>query len=165
MDDEVHVVLIDQATDLSQLQIQLNPADFITNVQPLNSSEIKEMNPPNNVTLQASTNKEIPLTKTYNPDEHTEEGNQVILNDQTGILEEIDWMNSKVTAKDIKIDNVVNNLLEALNEDQSTKEEIMGYINQEDDMVDLEIDDWLTMDSWGNIPAIEEMIPPEFENL
>ena len=165
VDDEVHIVLIDQATDLSQLQIQLNPAGFITNVQPLNSSEIKEMNPPNNVTLQASTNKEIPPTKTYNPDEHTEEGNQVILNDQTGILEEIDWMNPKVTAKDIQIDNVVNNLLEALNEDQSTKEEIMGYINQEDEMVDLEIDDWLTMDSWGNTPAIEEMIPPEFENL
>ena len=165
VDDEVHVVLIDQVTDLSQLQIQLNTAGFITNVQPLNSSEIKEMNPPNNVTLQASTNKEIPPTKTYNPDEHTEEGNQVILNGQTGILEEIDWMNPKVTAKDIQIDNVVNNLLEALNEDQSTKEEIMGYINQEDGMVDLEIDDWLTMDSWGNTPAIEEMIPPEFENL
>ena len=41
----------------------------------------------------------------------------------------------------------------------------MGYINQEDDIVDLEIDDWLTMDSWGNTPAIEEMIPIEFENL
>ena len=90
------------------------------------------MNPPNNMTLQVSTNKETPLlmdhqnlvtrknspnlmtqpghlgtrisdsqdysTETYNPDEHTEEGNQVILNDQTGILEEIDWMNPKVTA-------------------------------------------------------------------
>ena len=61
VDDEVHLVLIDQVTDLSQLQIQLNPADFITNVQPLNSSEIKEMNPPNKMTLQVSTNKETPL--------------------------------------------------------------------------------------------------------
>ena len=182
VDDEVHLVLMDQVTDLSQLQIQLNPADFITNVQPLNSSEIKEMNPPNNMTLV--THKNLPnlmtqparlgtrisdsqdyLTETYNPDEHTEEGNQVILNDQTGILEEIDRMNPKVTAKDIQIDNVVNNLLEALNEDQRTKEEIIGYINQEDNMVDLEIDDWLTMDSWGNTPAIEDMIPPEFKNL
>ena len=167
VDDEVHLVLIDQATDLSQLQLQLNPVDFITNVQPLNSSEIKEeQNPPNNVILQASTNKEIPLIETYsNPDEHIEEGNQVILNDQTGILEEIERMNSKDTAKDIQIDNVVNNLLEALDEDPSTKEEIIGYINQEDDVVDLEIDDWLTMDSWGNTPAVEEMIPLEFENL
>ena len=182
VDDEVHLVLMDQVTDLSQLQIQLNPADFITNVQPLNSSEIKEMNIPNNMTLV--THKNLPnlmtqpahlgtrisdsqdySTETYNPDEHTEEGNQVILNDQTGILEEIDRMNPKVTAKDIQIDNVVNNLLEALNEDQRTKEEIIGYINQEDDMVDLEIDDWLTMDSWGNTPAIEDMIPPEFKNL
>ena len=53
VDDEVHLVLIDQATDLSQLQLQLNPVDLNINVQPLNSSEI----PPNNVTPQASTNK------------------------------------------------------------------------------------------------------------
>ena len=162
VDDEVHLVLIDQVTDLSKLQLQLDPVDLITNVQPLNSSEI----PPNNVTLQASSNKEIPLTETYpNPDEHIEEGNQVILNDQTGIFEEIGQMNPKDTAKDIQIDNVVNNLLEALDEDLSTKEEIIGYINQEDDVVDIEIDDWLTMDSWGNTPAVEEMIPIEFENL
>ena len=115
---------------------------------------------------QASTNEEISLTETHpNLNEHTEEGNQVILNDQTGIFEEIDRMNSKDTVKDNQIDNVVNNLLEALNENLSTKEEIMGYINQEDDIVDLEIDDWLTMDSWGNTPAVEEMIPIEFENL
>ena len=162
VDDEVHLVLIDQATDLSQLQLQLNPVDLNTNVQPLNSSEI----PPNNVTPQASTNKEIPLIETYpNPDEHIEEGNQVILNDQTRIFEEIDRMNPKDRAKDIQLDNVVNNLLEALDEGPSTKEEIIGYINQEDDVVDLEIDDWLTMDSWGNTPAVEEMIPIEFENL
>ena len=165
VDDKVHLVLIDQVTDSSQLQIQLNPVDFITNVQPLNSSEIKERNPPNNMTIQASTNKEIPPTETYNPNEHTKEENQVILNNQTGIFEEINRMNSKVTAKDIQIDNVVNNLLEALDEDPSTKEEIIGYINQEDNIVDLEIDDWLTMDSWGNTPAVEEMILPEFENL
>ena len=162
VDDEVHLVLIDQATDLFQLQLQLNPVDLNTNVQPLNSSEI----PPNNVTPQASTNKEIPPIETYpNPDEHIEEGNQVILNDQTRIFEEIDQMNPKDRAKDIQIDNVVNNLLEALDEGPSTKEEIIGYINQEDDVADLEIDDWLTMDSWGNTPAVEEMIPIEFENL
>ena len=59
----------------------------------------------------------------------------------------------------------MNQLLEALDEDPSTKEEIIGYINQEDDVVDLEINDWLTMDSLGNTPAVEEMIPLEFENL
>ena len=145
MDDDVHLILIDQETDLSQLQLQLDPTDPT-------SSEI-------NVRPQTSTNKEIPPTETHpNPNE---EGNQVILNDQTGIFEEINRKN----LKDTEIDNVVNNLLEALNENPSTKVEIMGYINQEDDVVDLEIDDWLTMDSWGNTPAIEEMIPIEFENL
>ena len=69
------------------------------------------------------------------------------MNDQTGIFEEIDRMNSKDTVKDNQRDNVVNNLLEALNENPSTKEEIMEYINQEDDVVDLEIDNWLTMDN------------------
>ena len=162
MDDEVHLILIDQETDLSQLQFQPDPIDPITNALPLNSSEI----PPNNVKLQASTNEEIPLTGTYsNLNEHTEDGNQFILNDQTGIFEDIDRMNSKDTVKDNQRDNVVNNLLEALNENPSTKEEIMGYINQEHDVVDLEIDDWLTMDSWGNTPVVEEMIPIEFENL
>ena len=87
-------------------------------------------------------------TETYpSLNEHTEEGNQFILNDQTGIFEEIDRMNSKDTVKDNQRDNVVNNLLEALNENPSTKEEIMEYINQEDDVVDLEIDNWLTMDN------------------
>ena len=149
MDDDVHLILIDQETDLSQLQFQLDPTDPT-------SSEI-------NVRPQTSTNKEIPLTETHpNPNE---EGNQAILNDQTRIFEEINWKNLKDTEKDNQIDNVVNNLLEALNENLSTKEEIIGYINQEDDVVDLEIDDWLTMDSWGNTPAIEEMILIEFENL
>ena len=152
MDDDIHLILINQETDLSQLQFQLDPTDPT-------SSEIL----PNNVRPQTSTNKEIPPTETHpNPNE---EGNQAILNDQTGIFEEINRKNFKDTEKDNQIDNVVNNLLEALNENPSTKEEIMGYINQEDDVVDLEIDDWLTMDSWGNTPAIEEMIPIEFENL
>ena len=156
MNDEVHLILLDPETDLSKLQP--DPIDPIANTLPLNSSEI----PPNNVRLQASMNEEILHP---NPKEHTEERNQVILNDQTGILEEIDRMNSKDTTKDLQIDNMVNNLLEALNENPNTKEEIMGYINQEDDFVDLEIDDWLTMDSWGNTPAVEEVIPTEFDNL
>ena len=149
MEEDVHLILIDQETDLSQLQLQLDPTDPT-------SSEI-------NVRPQTSTNEEIPLTETHpNPNE---EGNQAILNDQTRIFEEINQKNLKDTEKDNQIDNVVNNLLEALNENLSTKEEIMGYINQEDDVVDLEINDWLTMESWGNTPAIEEMIPIEFENL
>ena len=149
MEDDVHLILIDQETDLSQLQFQLDPTDPT-------SSEI-------NMRPQISAEKEIPPTDTHsNPDE---EGNQAILNDQTRIFEEINRKKQKDTKKDNQIEKVVNNLLEALNENPSTKEEILGYINQEDDIVDLEIDDWLTMDSWGNTPAIEAMIPIEFENL
>ena len=97
MDDDVHLILIDQETDLSQLQFQLDPTDPT-------SSEIL----PNNVRPQTSTNKEIPPTETHpNPNE---EGNQAILNDQTGIFEEINRKNFKDTEKDNQIDNVVNNL-------------------------------------------------------
>ena len=35
VENEVHLVIIDSETDLSQLQ--LNPVELITNVQPLNS--------------------------------------------------------------------------------------------------------------------------------
>ena len=158
-DEDVYLILIDQETDLSQPQFQPDPIDPIANT--LNSSEISL----NNVRPQASTNEEIPPTDTHpNLIEHIEEGYQ-ILNDQTGIFEQIDQMNSKDTTEDIQIDNIVNNLLEALDQNPNTKEEIMDYINKEDDVVDLEIDDWLTMDSWGNTPAVEEMIPIEFENL
>ena len=160
MDDDIHLILIDQETDLSQLQFQqetdLSQLQFQLDPTDPTSSEI-------NMRPQISENKEIPPTDTHpNPDE---EGNQAILNDQTGIFEEINRKKQKDTEKDNQIEKVVNNLLEALNENPSTKEEIMGYINQEDDVVDLEIDDWLTMDSWGNIPAIEAMITIEFENL
>ena len=35
-----------------------------------------------------------------------------------------------------------------------------------DDVIEeLEINEWLTVDSWGNTPAIEEMIPVDFEDL
>ena len=36
---------------------------------------------------------------------------------------------------------------------------------QDDEIVDLEINDWLIMDQWGETPAIEEMIAMNFENL
>ena len=41
----------------------------------------------------------------------------------------------------------------------------MEYIHKEDDTVELEIDDWLTLDSWGSTPAVEDLIPLGFEDL
>ena len=69
-----------------------------------------------------------------------------------------------------EIENVVKNLLRAINADQDQnmeeeKNKIMTQYYQDDEIVDLEIDDWLIMDQWGETPAIEEMILINFENL
>ena len=69
-----------------------------------------------------------------------------------------------------KIEDVVKNLLKAINTDQdqniaSEKNKIITQYYQDDEIVDLEIDDWLIMDQWGETPAMEEMIPIDFENL
>ena len=97
------------------------------------------------MTLQAPINEEIPPTETdFNPGELIEDGNQHIVNDQMGILEESGQNNPKDTAENIQIEEVVNNLLITLHEDPGTKEKIMEYIHLDDDVVDLEIDDWLT---------------------
>ena len=69
-----------------------------------------------------------------------------------------------------EIENVVKNLLKAINADQDQnmedeKNKIITQYYQEDEIVDLEIDDWLIMDQWGETPAVEEMIPINFENL
>ena len=116
--------------------------------------------------LQALINEEIPPIETHvNPGEQTEDGNQCILNDQIGTFEEVGQNNSKDIVKNIQIEDVVNNLLVALHEGPGTKAEIMEYINHDDDVIDLEIDDWLMIDSWGNTPAVGELILLEFENL
>ena len=69
-----------------------------------------------------------------------------------------------------KIEDVVKNLLKAINADQDQnieyeKNKIITQYYQDDEIVDLEIDDWLIMNQWGETPAIEEMIPIDFENL
>ena len=72
--------------------------------------------------------------------------------------------------KKAEIENVVENLLKAINEDQAPnmedeKEKIITQYHQDDEIVDFEIDDWLTVDHWGKTPALEEMIPVDFEDL
>ena len=68
------------------------------------------------------------------------------------------------------IENVVENLLRAINDDhaqnmENEKNKIITQYYQDDEIVDLEIDDWLIMDQWGETPAIEEMILINFEDL
>ena len=48
---------------------------------------------------------------------------------------------------------------------EDEKNKIITQYYQDDEIVDLEIDDWLIMDQWGETPAIEEMIPMNFEDL
>ena len=69
-----------------------------------------------------------------------------------------------------EIENVVKNLLKAINADQDQnmedeKNKIITQCYQDDEIVDLEIDDWLIMDQWGETPAVEEMFPINSENL
>ena len=45
------------------------------------------------------------------------------------------------------------------------KNKIITQYYQDDEIVDLEIDEWLIMDQWRETPAIEEMIPIDFDNL
>ena len=141
-------------------KIQLNSAEQIINVPPHNSSERIENDPPNNVTFEATT-EEIPPIDLQDNLEEIEDGNQYILNDQMGIFEATNI--PKYTAKNTKIEEMVDHLLDALNESRN-KEEIMEYIHK-NDTVELEIDDWLTMDSWGYTLAVEDLIPLGFEDL
>ena len=48
---------------------------------------------------------------------------------------------------------------------EDEKNKIITQYYQDDEIVDLEIDDWLLMDQWEETPAIEEMILMNFEYL
>ena len=72
--------------------------------------------------------------------------------------------------KNTEIENVVKNLLKAKNEDQAPnmedkKEKIITQYHQDDEIVDLEIDDWFIVFHWRKTLALEEMIPVDFEDL
>ena len=69
-----------------------------------------------------------------------------------------------------EIHNAVKNLLKAINKDQASnmkeeKNNIVTQYYQDDETVYLQIDDWLIMDQWGKTPALEELIPVNFEDL
>ena len=71
--------------------------------------------------------------------------------------------------REAEIETVVESLLEALKEDKSPNTEqekkIITQFHHDDDIVQFEMNEWLTVDSWGNTPAIEEMILVDFEHL
>ena len=72
--------------------------------------------------------------------------------------------------KNAEIETVVESLLEALNEEEAPntgqeKEKLITQYYHDNDIVKLEINEWLTIDSWDNTPTIEEMVPIDFEDL
>ena len=45
------------------------------------------------------------------------------------------------------------------------KNKIITQYYQDDEIVDLEIDDWLIVNQRGKTPTLEEIIPVKFEDL
>ena len=149
---EVHVILIE--------------ADFLNEIQTENILHI-----PTIEVLTEQTNEDI-VTSEMTPDI----GPVIRLNtvaDQINTTKSTDKQEVKTTDPNDarnEIENVVENLLKAINADQDQnmedeKNKIITQYYQDDEIVDLEIDNWLIMDQWGETPAIEEMIPINFDNL
>ena len=62
--------------------------------------------------------------------------------------------------KNAEIEKVIDNLLKAINEDQAPniaeeKERIITQYHQDDEIVDLEIDDWLIVDHWERLQPLK----------
>ena len=143
-------------------EIQIENAPQILTTQALTEQTNKlivtsEMNPDVGPIIQLNTLEDIPdqpIKTTESTDEQKEEKT----------TESDDPKNNA------EIENVFKNLLRAINEDQAQKMEdeknkIITQYYQDDEIIDLEIDDWLIMDQWGNTPALEERILVNFKDL
>ena len=150
----------------TEVQVILIEADLLNEIQTKNTLHISTIEVPTEQT------NELIVTSEMTPDI----GPIIRLNtvaDQINTTESTVKQELKTTdLNDARneIENVVENLLKAINADQDKnmedeKNKSITQYYQEDKIVDLEIDDWLIMDQWGETPAIEEMIPINFENL
>ena len=156
---EVQVILI-EADLFHEIRIKNTPQILTTEAPTEQTNKlivIYEMNPDIGPIIWLNTLEDIPdqpIKTTESTDEQEEEKT----------IESDDPKNNA------EIENVVKNLLRAINEDQAQntedeKNKIITQYYQDDEIVDLEIDDWLIMDQWGNTPALEDMIPVNFEDL
>ena len=150
----------------AEVQVILIEADLLSEIQTENTLHI-----PTTQELTEQTN-ELIVTSEMTPDiEPIIRLNTVA--DQINTTESTGKQKVKTTDPNDarnEIENVVKNLLRAINADQDQnmedeKNKIITQYYQDDKIVDLEIDDWLIMDQWGETPAIEEMILINFENL
>ena len=149
---EVQVILIDL---LNEIQIENTPQILTTEALTEHINKLivtSEMTPDIGLIIRLNT-VDQPINTT----------------ESTGKQEE-KTTDSDDPKNNAEIENVVKNFLRAINDDQDQniedeKNKIITQYYQDDEIVDLEIDDWLIMDQWGETPAIEEMILMNFEDL
>ena len=134
----------EESTENTEVQVILIEADLLNETTEALTEQTNkliatsEMNPDIGLIIQLNTLKDIP----YQPTE------------STGEQKEEETTESDDPKKNAEIENVVENLLRAINEDQAQnmedeKNKIITQYHQDDEIVDLEIDDWLIMDQWG----------------
>ena len=150
----------------TELQVILIEADLLNEIQTENILHIP--------TIEAMTEQTNELIVTSEMTSYT--GPTIRLNtveDQINTTECTDEQEVKTAdpneAKN-EIEDVVKNLLKAINANQDQnmeyeKNKVITQYYQDDKIVDLEIDDWLIMNQWGETPTIEEMILIDFDNL
>ena len=172
--------ITEESTEKTEVQVILIEADLLNEIQIVNTPQILTTE-----ALNEQTNKLI-VTSEMNPDigpiiqmntaledgpnpPNTEAMN---INKTTKSTDEQkdESLDSDDLKNNVEIENVVKNLLKPINEDQAPnmedeKEKVITQYHQDDEIVDLEIDDWLIVDHWGKTPALEEMILVDFEDL
>ena len=162
-------LIAEESMEKTEVQVILIEADLLSEIQIKNTPQILKTKAPTE-----HTNKLI-VTSEMNPDIgliiqlNTLEDQPINTKESTGEQDEktTDSDDPKYNAE---IENVVENLLKAINDDQAQnmgdgKNKIITKYYQDDKIVDLETDEWLIMDQWGEIPAIEEIIPMNLEDL
>ena len=149
-------------TENTEVQVTLIEADLLNETEALTEQTNKlivtsEMNPDIGPIIQLNTLEDIP--------------DQVITQSINKATERTaKFTESGDHENNAEIDNVVENLLKAINKDPASnmeeeKNKIITQYYQDDEIVDLEIDDWLIMEQWGKTPASEELILVNFEDL
>ena len=149
----------------TEVQVILIEADLLNEIQTENILHI-----PTIEVLTEQTN-ELIVTSERTPDI----GPTIRLNtvaDQINITESTDEQEVKTADPNDAKNEIedVENLLKTINANQDQnieyeKNKIITQYYQDDEIIDLEIDNLLIMDQWGDTSAIDEMIPINFENL
>ena len=158
--------IAEESMEKSEVQVVLIEADLLNEIQTVNTPQISTMEAP-----MTQTN-ELIVTFENDPDigpiiqlNTALENGSNLLNLEVGNTnrttdvhtDEQDEQNATVNlesddpTKNAEIDKVIDNLLKAINKDKAPniseeKERIITQYHKDDEIVDLEIDDWLIVD-------------------